>query len=329
MTKPYDAPQENCTVASNHNDMPAIYSIEQRIETLAENAILEKGNAASFTALGVEFSHWDFNLRDGWLQNYWLAKETYAAANVESACQHFNEKLKRIVPRVALVSQCYTEWRGQPYLIVRADLSLGYYGFIRNTNPVGLMFMEDEVKALNLLLDKPIPEAFYYYWNDAVNTIGYSSKLLLMFCAIEALVKVPSEKGPPTKDWGRLESILGAELKAELFGTKETPGAGVRHRLVHGDYFNQEDSQKNYLLLVHQCILDYYNDQVFGEPLLGAVTHPQRHLFGNREQWRGFIRPISDKPLTLKAVLENPDEGDVVNSDFYQVVYDKAVTKQF
>ena len=224
MINPYDASQENCTVASNHNGMPAIYSIEQRIETLAENAILEKGNAASFTTLGIEFSHWDFNLRDGWLQNYWLAKETCVVANVESACQHFNDKLKRIVPRVALVSQCYTEWRGQPYLIVRADLSLGYYVFIRNTNPVGLMFMEDEVKALNLLLDKPIPEAFYYYWNDAVNTIGYSSKLLLMFCAIEALVKVPGKKGPPTKDWGRLESILGGELKAELFAPRKHQG---------------------------------------------------------------------------------------------------------
>jgi hypothetical protein len=40
--------KKTCTVASNHNGVPAIYSIKQGIETLAENASMEKGNAAEF-----------------------------------------------------------------------------------------------------------------------------------------------------------------------------------------------------------------------------------------------------------------------------------------
>lgn len=96
--------------------------------------------------------------------------------------------------------------------------------------------MEDEQKALKLLLDNSvIPDEFYYYWNDATNSSGYASKLVLMFSAVEALVKIATEKGRPQKDWEKLELILGPELKKDLWGTEKEHRNALRHRLIHGD----------------------------------------------------------------------------------------------
>ena len=52
------------------------------------------------------------------------------------------------------------------------------------------MFVEPHLAALKrLLVDSSIPEEFYYYWNDVVNAIGYTPKLLLMCSAIECLTR--------------------------------------------------------------------------------------------------------------------------------------------
>ena len=70
--------------------------------------------------------------------------------------------------------------------------------------------MTTQQKALLALLGCPqIPEEFFYYWNDAVNSTGYSSKLVLMFSAIEALVKKPDgEKDFAGRGGGRSQLHL-------------------------------------------------------------------------------------------------------------------------
>lgn len=67
------------------------------------------------------------------------------------------------------------------------------------------MFGENDPKALNQLLSEgSIREEFYYYWHDAINAVGYTPKLLLMFSAIESLAKQVNGK----KDWKKIEQIL-------------------------------------------------------------------------------------------------------------------------
>jgi hypothetical protein len=58
------------------------YRIEQRIETLAENAVMEDGRIeAAFTVGEVRYSHWDFDLNRGWRSGYWLAAASIEAEN--------------------------------------------------------------------------------------------------------------------------------------------------------------------------------------------------------------------------------------------------------
>jgi len=308
-----------------------IYRIEHRIETLAENAVRAETLSPAFDLLDIKFVHWEFNPRDGWMHNYWLATGNIDASSLDEAFKLHREKLARIVPRVALIGQCYVDSVFQPFLILREDKDVAFFRYVRNTGAVGLMFMDKELKALNQLLENSdVPEEFYYYWNDAVNSMGYSSKLLLMFSAIEALVKIRTGPATGQKDWARLEQILGVDLKMELWGEIGASAGAVRHRLVHGEYFRHEDMTKNYVELVHRKIVTYFNDVIFHETLIDDnVVNPQRHLFGNREGWRGFLKADDRAQLNLRDALADMDRDGINNMERYETVYDAALTGNY
>lgn len=305
------------------------YRIQHRILTLAHNAVWNKTapqKQGSFTFEDVTFSHWDFNLRDGWLEDAWLAESTIEAPSSPGAFKIFREKIDRIVPRISLLVQSYIEYGTEPFLIHKEGSDVAFFRYTKDSGAVGLMFTEREQEALGLLLaNAAIPKEFFYYWNDAVNAIGYSSKLLLMFSAIEALVKKNGKK-----DWQLMELILGKQLKEDLFGTPKKSDAGLRHRLVHGEYFNATDAGKDYLDLVHKKVIAYFNDVIFGKKLIAEdVVHPQRHFFGNRQECRTFIKSNGTASLTLKEVLEDFNKNDINNLKSYSHVSDNALNTTY
>jgi hypothetical protein len=309
-----------------------IYEIQHRIETLAKNAVgIEKGEPC-FASMDISFSNWDFNWNDGWKGKYWLAQGKVEATNGDEAFKMFSTKLAKIVPRIALIAQCYIDSLSQPFLLLKSDADVAFLRFIRDRGATGLMFTEGHQKALITLLgNHQIPEEFFYYWNDAVNSTGYSSKLVLMFSAIEALVKIRDGKTKDKKDWDKLELILGLELKTTLWGTKENRGEGaLRHRLIHGDYFDPGDSGKDYIDLVHKKIITYFNEVILGEKLINEnVVNPQRHPFGNKEGSRFFIKAKGSNKLNLKDVLSDIQKNDIYQMENYESVYDEALTKNY
>ena len=190
------------------------YRLEQRIHTLAQNLVgIDISYKTGFTSEQVSFSPWLQEPSDDWgTHPYWLATFEVDATDYISAWRLFLKNLVPLVSRIALVSQCYTQQFGQPILIERRDLKVAFVWWVLDqARPAGLMFREDEKKVLDLLLNRPdIPKAFFYYWRDAVNTQGYSSRLLLMLSAVEALTGITyavTEKGltkkPITNDWNK------------------------------------------------------------------------------------------------------------------------------
>lgn len=307
------------------------YEIQHRIETLAHNVGTAGNLAGPFQLMDIDFSHWDFNHRDGWKQHYWLAKGLIEASDLNEAFQKFSAKLAKIVPRVALISQCYVDSLLQPFLIHKLDVDVAFFRFTRDIQGVGLMFMEKEKKALSVLLNNSqIPDEFYYYWNDAVNSFGYPAKLLLMLSAIEALVKIREGNKKGTKDWEKLERILGVELKTALWGTKEDHSNCLRHRLVHGEYFKQDASETNYLEDVHKKVIIYFNDFVLGEKLIEEkIVRPQRHLFGNKMKGQFYIRAKGSSNLILKDILSDIQKTDIDHMTNYEYVYGDARTANY
>jgi len=307
------------------------YKIEHKILTLAHCAVMDKKeDPASFKIDGVGFSHWDFNYRDGWLTNTWLATTIIEAKDYHNARDEFIKKLSRLIPRISLISQSYIEYLSESFVIHKVGSDITLFRPTNNTKAIGLMFTEDQQKALKILLDnKTIPEAFYYYWNDTVNTIGYSAKLLLMFSAIEALVKKNGQK-----DWDLTNEILGTDLTNELFGTRERPNTGLRHRLVHGEYFGNQDYGKDYLDRVHNQVIRFFNKKIFNESLIREnVINPQRHFFGNKEECRFFVKNKTDKKLfSLKDLLQHFNDNEFPpfdGSKRYECVPDNGLSTTY
>lgn len=299
------------------------YKIHQQIETLANNAVDAASEQPNFTANGITFTHWDFNHRDGWVVDAWLAEAVIEADDYIRAFAKFGELLTPVIPRVAFVSQCYTEARMQPILIVKEGSTVGLFSDFFASEPVSLMFMEAQKTALDkLLADSSIDNSFFFYWNDATNTVGYTAKLLVMLAAIENLAKKPNGG----KDWSIIHGILGKDLTDELY----QPGnKGLRNRLSHGEYFGSQDS-KNYVDTIHKKVMTYFNDKVLGAKLLSEdVVHPQRHFFGNKMHGARFISPKGEVPFDLKTVLGDANTSEDRRLDKFEWVTSDTLTKDY
>lgn len=295
--------------------MPA-YLIQKRIHTLLEYGVYNDAGPLPFTHDNIKFSSWE---PDDWTTRFWLAESTQKADNFSLAWKAFQEVLTKVVTRMAFVGQAYHTDIAQPYIIKRADSDMAYFRHIQDRQPVPLHFSQEEADSLNILLaDASIPPSFYLYWNDAVNAMGYSAKLVLMFAALEILFGKASRSS--AEYYAEIEKVFCADLKKELFGTPEDRGrSGLRQRLVHGNYLSERDT-KDYVEIIHKTIVRHFNHGMLAShPITEAIVNPQRHLFGNLEGWQGFIRAEADALLLLKPVLEafiaddtNPTGYDIV-----------------
>ena len=187
------------------------------------------------------------------------------------------------------------------------------------------MFDEKGKKALdNLIKDKNIPKTFYFYWNDAVNTIGYSAKLLLMFSAIEALVKKKNGKN----DYKKVEEILGLELKEKIY----KPNDGLRHRLVHGEYI-LDSSGINYVEEIHKKVVNFFNNKIFKENLIDEkVVSPQRNFFDNKEGGHWFIEsnnPILNPESMIKDVIEDFEKNGLRKLEKFRIIPQKDLIEKY
>lgn len=169
---------------------------------------------------------------------------------------------------------------------------------------MGLDFSDNQLRALKLLIkNDSIPREFFYYWNDMINTTGYSAKLLLACAALDSLATENTRRE-------KREEILGKELAEIIFKQK----IGVRHRLSHGEYLTQEADRENYLDQIYTKVIDFFNDKIFEEELITKeVINPQRHFVGNNEVWRGFIElgEIQNEKFGLRKLM---DKGMEFNS---------------
>lgn len=306
------------------------YKIEHQVETLSQNAIMDdESKPASFSREGIRFAHKDFNIRDGWQRGFWIATFEIEVSNYKGVLPIFLPKLRKILRRVSLISQSYTEFANQPFLITKEGSDFAFFRYTADSNAVGLMFMEKELKALDLLLEtNQIPEAFYSYWKDSVNTIGYTSKLLTMLSAVEALVRTGKRK---KKDWKKMKEILGIDLVEDLFGTKENSTRGLRHRLIHGEYFDEGDWKKDYFEMVHRKVITYFNDKIFKEKLISEnVRFPQRHPYGNKRESRFFIEAIVPRTkFGLKNVLRDASQNGIREMKKYRFVPSSVLAENY
>jgi hypothetical protein len=294
------------------------YRVEHRVVALAKIAVSIDGKIEDFFEVeGVRFSPWDTEAGRYSGSHQWLAERTVHADSVVDAAQKSWSVLARVVPRIALVAQAYVEFVSQPFLIVREDCNVGKVRYTTNKGGVGLGFLDDQFAALTELLNEPsVPEEFYFYWNEAVNTTGYTPKILLMLSGVEAWAKRVDRS-----NWYRIRRmILGDGLSDTLF---EQGGSGLRHRLVHGEYFGPGDMGVNYVERIHKAVIAYFNLYVLsGAYLSQDVVNPQRHPSGSKEGGTWMIRRRDRKTLTLREIVRDFDVNGVNGLQEHELDYD-------
>lgn len=306
-----------------------LYRLEQRIHTLAENAIdTATIGVTGFSAEGVHFSPWQNEPNEGWwTHQYWLATAEIEADHYGQAWNIFWKRLARLVPRIVLVSQCYTEYLGQPLLIRRTNPDVAFVRWTKERGATGLMFMANELQAFNALLtNSQVPDEFFWYWTDATNATGYASKLLLMLSAVEALVKIRKGKRKGQKSFSKLERILGRKLKVALWGKPGNSTKALQHRLVHGEYFEPKDGQTDYFTILHQKVIKYFNRVIFHhEWIHESVVSPQRHPTENRDQASLVLQARGTANLSLIDVCLDLEKNGSDSPENYEHVNDDAI----
>lgn len=268
---------------------------------MSNNANISSENPHTFTADGVTFRPWQEDPREYWRAGEWLVETNLEAATLQEALGEYARKMSRIVPRIAFVGQAYINDHAGSLFIKRDDKDFGWFRSITERAPVSLDFMDEEQEALGLLLDNTdVPETFYHYWNDAVNTTSYTGKLLLMFGAIDSF----ATRGQRRK---RRVEILGDELTDKIYAEE----VGLRNRLTHGEHLSGSDGQ-NYVELVHKKVLEYFNKTILEKDILELdIVGPQRHFDENYEGMRVFVGRNNENPtLDLRNLIKDVEEND-------------------
>lgn len=257
---------------------------------------------------GFEFKHWDFNLREGFIGDFWIAKKIIIATNFIEAINGFRSQLQQLIEKMSFVGQTYFSCLEQPFLIFKDENESNKIFFIRyseESKSVGLPFNKDEIDSLKTIKDATNQE-FYTYWNESNNAISYKGKLTMLIKSLEALAgaiqKVDkciygrANKRTST-DLERIKLILNdKDLYEDIFGK-----GGIRHKLSHGKKVNFE--KRDYVLDIYNAIIKHFNDY-FHISINTKVKNPQRNPYGNyrgRQNWCIFKNEIK---LDLKHILE-------------------------
>ena len=118
-------------------------------------------------------------------------------------------------------------------------------------------------------------------------------------------------------------------MNRELYVTKDEPNSGLRHRLIHGEYFGPQD-EGHYAERIHEQVIRYFNDNLFGQKLVREeVVHPQRHPFGNWEESRFFIRAKGMHRLGLKEVLADLHKNGLDKMQYFEYVDNSSLASDY
>ncbi len=297
------------------------YRIQKRVHVMVR-LFMKRPNFSQFEIAGAKYSHWFSDCHTNANQSsYLLIEDNIKANGYERALSLFHTKHMKILSQLSLLSQCYCEGLYQPYLITKKESDLACFYYVRDTKGVPASFNENSLLGLKVLQNNSlVPNQFFLYWQDMLNTSGYSAKLLLMCSALEALASsaLNTHTGTGSK-YSFFVEVLGEDLKDAVWKQK----VGVRHRLMHGEYFDYETDRENYLQKLYDKIIEYFNRTVFENTVIRSITNPQRRPDGNKLHQHYWLKGGHDSSeLNLRRLVLESDRGYASenNQGFYDFI---------
>jgi len=301
------------------------YLMQHRIRTKAK---CEK----PFEFEDIHFEHYSFNIQEGWLTDYWLAKGEVEANSWHEAANIFREKLGSILPKIAFISQCALEFGLEPLLVLNPDYKekIVFICHTKDVDGTGLHFGENEIQALKAIHKSDLAISFFEFMADSANASTLHTTLYMLFAALEGLTQIEKivkcqnckfEREVNGVDSTILRGILGGKLYNQCWGAD-----GLRHKMSHGDFPKVPPDLKKE---VYEKIVSYIN-QEYNISINENVVHPQRGFTGKKNRGVNFYRYFGEsKDLNLKECCEFLDksllgeEGKLehVGPDQYKIDY--------
>jgi hypothetical protein len=303
----------------------AKYLIKHRIKTMAKCE-------TPFDFEGIHFEHYEFNLRDGWLTDYWLATKEVEAKSWHEAANTFRGKLRLILPKIAFISQCALEFLLEPFFVLNLDYKekIIFINHTKDVEGVGLHFGENEIECLKALDKSNIGSGFYDFMVDSTNASTLHTSLYMIFSALENLAQgkrtmkcenCKYEKQIDGVDPELLKIILGNEVYNQCWGP-----SGLRHKMSHGEFPNVPQGLKEEIYKKIISFLNEKNKISINEKVVG----PQRSFTGNKHQGINFYKYFGEgRGLNLKDFCEILDKNllgeegrlEHVGADQYKITY--------
>ncbi len=297
------------------------YQIEHKIHTLLHNAAGCGKEIDRFETAGILFKQHDFSMTKGWKTNFWLASGEVKAPSGFDATNMFRNKLDTVVSALCLVGQAFTEYRTCSSLTTKVSSNEALFVYYEeDSEGNNLMLMPEHILGIQELLDDRRDfSVFLKYWKDITNTPDFVAKLILYCASLDALTKCLSNGNWKYEKHRLRTEILGETLKVKLFGTQDNSACGIRHRLVHGEYFESLDDIG--LDEIHKSIVDYFNKEIFKRKIVSEkVVNPQRNPYKN---FKILARAIRFKNAQQKGLIELEKDfsqcaGDTSKLDLFE-----------
>lgn len=250
-----------------------------------------------FTLEGYEFSSYDL---EWWNSDGWVASKEIQAETAGKARAEFMKGLFPLIPELSVVSQCAFRYILNTYFIYRLTDNPKkkiYIYFVRETQPVGLSFEEDEKNNLTKIHNISNKHGLYFI-ADAANAGTFYTNLSMLLIGIEGLAGEIESRGRKETNKQVLKEILGDELYDKLYPY----GQGLRHKLFHGNVIDHGQFD-GLVEAIYARILVYFTTK-YEISLEQNVVHPQRNFHGNFKQASSF-EAFQDSPiLDLKTIHE-------------------------
>ena len=311
------------------------YKIQQKIHTLLHICAGTGDDIHKFELSGIKFEQVEFSIIEGWQSNYWIATGEIQDISGLNATNVFREKIESIVCGLCLVGQAFTEYKMYSTLTTKKGSEYGlFFYFNELSEGNNLMFTPENLEALQKILeDKNDYTIFLKYWKDITNTPDMMAKLILYCASVDALTKVIAKENWEKEKHDLRIDVLGKTLKEKLFGTKEDFSSAVRHKLVHGEYFNFDNPLE--LKELHESIIRYFNNEVLKEQVISTnVVSPQRNPYKNYETSGRVIKlkkPAKCDLLTLEKDYSesNDDRTELKHCEILSTAKQDTVLAKF
>lgn len=276
------------------------YYIEHHIKTLAE--LWEP-----FEYRGYKFSGWKIDYTNG-CQDGWLAQKEIVQDSIDNAWKEFMAEFISLVDKIGFISQCYTSFELQPYVIYRKDREEVFFKYAREQRPVPLHFNKPDMQSLENLERYDKNEVFTYL-RESTNAGSFTTRLAMLVAALEAIAgEVKNRKMRGTDKKYIADKILkNSDLCDNIFKY----GTGIRNQILHGHEINLEiHGETNYNEQIYSSIVDFFNDN-YGLKINTNVVNPQRTFPGTYQTWQGWIKPKkTDAKINLEFIQDAfPESG--------------------